>query len=49
VDSAIVADALALSEVLGSSAAMWSRDADAVGDDGRGESEKVGEVIRDVA
>ncbi len=42
VDSAVVAEALALSELLGSSVPMWTRDADVVGDDGRGESEKVG-------
>ncbi len=35
VDSAVVAEALALSELLGSSVPMWTRDADVVGDDGR--------------
>jgi hypothetical protein len=41
VDSAIVADALALSEVLGSSSPMWSRDSDVAVDDGKGDSGKV--------
>ena len=41
VDSTIVADSLALSELLGSVAPIWSRDQDAAGDDGRQDSEKV--------
>jgi hypothetical protein len=41
VDSPIVADALALSELLGSAAPMWSRDLDISGDDGRTDTVKV--------
>jgi hypothetical protein len=40
VDSAIVADALALSELLGSDAPMWLRESDVPADDVKGDSER---------